>query len=95
MDRPVLVPDGVAARRLDEEVGPGWVLRHDGPITAEVLDEAVAALRGTEREERPRLDGRNLESTISAYAEVYRAAAAGASASPVRAEEPPAVAETA
>lgn len=75
MDRPVLLPDGPAARRLAEEVGPGWVLTHDGPITAEALDEAVAALRGTERGTRPNLDGRDFDTTVAAYAEVYRAAA--------------------
>ncbi|GAA3287798.1 GDP-mannose--glycolipid 4-beta-D-mannosyltransferase [Nesterenkonia halobia] len=78
MDRPVLLPDGAAARRLAEEVGPGWVLTHDGPITAEVLDEAVSELRGTERDARPNLAGRGLETTVAAYAEVHRAATARA-----------------
>ncbi|WP_010523531.1 hypothetical protein [Nesterenkonia sp. F] len=74
MDRPVLMPDGPAARQLAEDVGAGWVMRHSGPITAESVDEAVGALRKSSRSERPNLEGRDISSTGESYAEVYREA---------------------
>lgn len=78
MDRPVLMPDGPDARALAEDVGPGWVLRHDGQLTAEALDEAVVELRSGARATRPDLDGRGIGATVAAYAEAYRSAVAGA-----------------
>lgn len=78
-DRPVLLPDSGAARALAEEVGPGWVHRHTGPITAEVIDETVAAMRSAAPAARPDLDGRSLASTAAAYAEVYETASADVS----------------
>lgn len=74
MDRPVLMPDGPAARQLAEEVGPGWVMRHKGPITAESIDEAVGAMRQSRRSVRPNLQGRDVSSTVEAYAAMYREA---------------------
>lgn len=74
LDRPVLLPDSGAARALEEQVGAGWVLRHAGPVTAEILDEKMTELRGIDRAPRPHLEGRGLDSTAAAYAEVYRTA---------------------
>lgn len=41
LDRPVLVPDNEVTRLLGEEVGPGWVLRYEGDLSAERLAAAV------------------------------------------------------
>jgi glycosyltransferase involved in cell wall biosynthesis len=46
MDRPVLVPDNEVTGQLAEEVGPGWVLRYDGELSA---DRLVAALEEARR----------------------------------------------
>lgn len=81
-DRPVLLPDSGAARALAEDVGPGWVHRHTGPITAEVIDETVATMRSAAPAAHPALDERSLASTAAAYAEVYSSAAASVSRSP-------------
>jgi beta-1,4-mannosyltransferase len=76
LDRPVLVPRTAATSRLAEQMGPGWVHVTDGPITAEVVDEVFAAIRGSNRAERPALDGRDLAATHAAYESVFRSAAA-------------------
>ena len=45
LDRPVLVPANPVNDRLAEEVGPVWVQRYAGALTAEVLTSALAAVR--------------------------------------------------
>ncbi|WP_310537066.1 hypothetical protein [Nesterenkonia flava] len=75
LDRPVILPRSSTATALASEVGPGWIQTYEGPLTAEVLDEAVEAVRTAERGERPHLDGRDLETTAREYAEVFRRAA--------------------
>jgi beta-1,4-mannosyltransferase len=78
LDRPVVVEEGATVRRLNDEVGPGWIFQHQGPLTAELLDETVATVRRTSREDSPRFDGREWNSTAAKYAEVFRGAAAAA-----------------
>jgi hypothetical protein len=75
LDRPVLLPRTEAMARLADQVGPGWVILSDGPITAQVVDDAFASLRSNDRAERPALDDRDLATTHAAYAAVFHAAA--------------------
>lgn len=76
LERPLLVRDGRAARRLAEEVGDAWVRRYSGPITAAIIDGAVEAVRSDAPGEPPRLDGRDWDTIAAKYADVFRAAAA-------------------
>jgi beta-1,4-mannosyltransferase len=41
LDRPVLVPANAVTDALSAEVGPGWVYRYDGVLTASALTEAL------------------------------------------------------
>ncbi|GGF13833.1 GDP-mannose:glycolipid 4-beta-D-mannosyltransferase [Subtercola lobariae] len=41
LDRPVLVPANPVTDALCAEVGPGWVYRYDGPLSAETLERAL------------------------------------------------------
>lgn len=75
LDRPVLLPDSESAQLLAESVGEGWVLRYDGPLTAEILDQKVEELRSAQRAASPNLEGKDIETTMAKYAEVYNAAA--------------------
>lgn len=75
LDRPVLVEDSAQMRALADEVGPSWVRRHEGPLTARTLEEALAALRADPPTGRPDLDARDPNAVSARYAEVYRAAA--------------------
>lgn len=75
LDRPVLVPRTVAMAGLASEVGPGWVCLSDGPITAQVIDDAFEVIRSADRGERPDLAGRDLATTHAAYEAVFRTAA--------------------
>ena len=43
LDRPVLVPRSPTNTALAAEVGPGWVHQYDGPVSAQVLRDALAA----------------------------------------------------
>ncbi len=74
LDRPVLLPDSEATRRISEEVGPGWIHHHPGAVTAEFLDEIIETVRTSDRAERPNLDARAPEEVAAAYASAYRAA---------------------
>jgi beta-1,4-mannosyltransferase len=72
LGRPVLAPDGPTTAELAEEVGPGWVRRYDGELTAEVLEKALeepAPASG------PDLSARDWPLLGRQHVEVYRAAA--------------------
>jgi beta-1,4-mannosyltransferase len=43
LDRPVLVPDAPTTRSLRREVGQEWVLTYQGPLTGDVLGDALDA----------------------------------------------------
>lgn len=75
LDRPVLVPRTTAMTRLSGQLGEGWVWTSDGPVTAHVIDDAFAAIRGVDRSARPALDDRDLGTIHAAYEAVFRAAA--------------------
>ena len=74
-DRPVLTPRTDAMAAVAASVGASWVHLTEGPITAEAVDTAFAALRAAPRQQRPALDGRDLATTRAAYAAVFRHAA--------------------
>jgi beta-1,4-mannosyltransferase len=74
LGRPVLVPDNAVNQRLAEEVGPGWVHRYEGDLTAGHLLDAVAALRAHPPATPPHLRGRDWDRLGSAHAAAYRRA---------------------
>jgi beta-1,4-mannosyltransferase len=74
LDRPVLMPDTAETRALAEEVGPTWLRRYAGPLTAKTLDLAMEDLRANPPKGRPELDRRDPQRVAAKYAEVFRAA---------------------
>lgn len=78
LDRPVMVEESETMRLLSEEVGPGWIFQHVGPLTAELLDETIADVRRIPRADSPKFNGRGWDSTAAKYAQVFHAAAAAA-----------------
>ncbi len=74
LDRPVLVPESDATRRLSEEVGDGWIHHHPGALTAERLDEVMHELRTSPRGERPDLRNRNPADTLQHYVDAFSTA---------------------
>ncbi|MFB4350036.1 hypothetical protein [Microbacterium sp. CR_7] len=76
LDRPVLIEDSPPAEALANEVGPSWVRRHSGPLTADALETALAAFRDDPPFGRPNLDARAPNLVSARYHAVYRDAAA-------------------
>lgn len=76
LDRPVLVEDTEQTRSLAEEVGPSWVRRHSGPLTADELEKTLASFRADPPTGRPNLESRAPNLISAQYRAVYRAAAA-------------------
>ncbi|WP_106277208.1 glycosyltransferase [Geodermatophilus tzadiensis] len=74
LDRPVLVPDNPVNERLAAEVGPGWVHRYAGELTAGHLVDAVTALRAAPPAAPPDLSGRDWDRVGEAHAAAYRQA---------------------
>lgn len=74
LDRPVLVPDNPANRRLAEEVGPGWVLTYAGQLKAEALASAVHRLRTDPPTSPPDLSRRDWDVAGTAHVVAYRRA---------------------
>ena len=74
LDRPVLVPDNTINQRLSDEVGPGWVFRYEGELTARQLVDALATLRKNRPASRPELGGRNWDLTGTEHVNAYRRA---------------------
>jgi beta-1,4-mannosyltransferase len=77
LDRPVLVPDNPVNRRLAEEVGPGWVHRYAGELSADSLLEALAALRAAPPAVPPDLSLRDWDPLGEAHRAAYRRALRG------------------
>ncbi|SDT47372.1 hypothetical protein SAMN04489812_6081 [Microlunatus soli] len=75
LDRPVVLPSSPTARRLAEQVGTGWVHCLPSPLTAELLDNTITAVRTTPRAPRPDLRGRDADAVAARYAALYRAVA--------------------
>nr|WP_255668978.1 glycosyltransferase [Aeromicrobium duanguangcaii] len=74
-DRPVLVPDNAFNRALDAEVGPGWVLRYEGDLTA--ADVEAAVLKAQQGGGRPDLDRRDWSQAGPRHVAAYRLALEG------------------
>lgn len=74
LDRPVLVPDNPVNERLADEVGPGWVHRYAGTLTAEHLLAAVSAVRAGRPSASPDLGRRDWDRVGQAHADAYRRA---------------------
>ena len=74
LDRPVLLPDNAVNRLLAEEVGPGWIYRYAGELTADVLLQTVAAVRIAPRTTHPNLENRQWGSAGRLHVAAYRRA---------------------
>lgn len=74
LDRPVLVPASDVTAALAAEVGAGWVLLFEGPITAGALATALASVREGARSSSPDLSGREWPEAGEEHMRVYRAA---------------------
>jgi beta-1,4-mannosyltransferase len=76
LDRPVLLPANRVNDRLAEEVGPGWVHRYEGELTAEDIRRAVAAVRHIPTGSRPDLSRREWPDAGARHVAAYRRAVA-------------------
>ncbi len=71
LGRPILVPDNETNRALGLEVGPDWVRRYTGELTAQQLADAV---RAGIPDRPPSLEDRSWQSAGAAHARVLRRA---------------------
>lgn len=76
LGRPVLVPRTVVNDDLAHEVGERWVQRYDGPLTPDMLREALAAVRATEGAPGPDLSRRTWDVVARGHERAYRQALA-------------------
>ncbi|WP_082297632.1 glycosyltransferase [Microbacterium sp. GCS4] len=76
LGRPVLVPDNEVNRALAEEVGPRWVQFFDGDLTAQDLEDALAAIRTEAATDPPDLSRRDWSAVGSEHASAFRHARA-------------------
>lgn len=74
LDRPVLVPDNEVNRALADEVGPGWVTRFTGDLTADALRTSLAASRN--RDDRPDLSARDWSVSTQKHLDAFHRAIA-------------------
>lgn len=74
LERPVLVPDNDVTRALATEVGPGWVHRFSGDLTASALLRALEALRTEPPAAAPDLRAREWDEVGARHAQAYRLA---------------------
>ncbi|MEU1971736.1 glycosyl transferase [Microbacterium sp. NPDC019599] len=72
LDRPILVPRTPSNSALSAEVGPGWVMEYDGPLTDEVLSAAIEAVASIDADAAPRLEGRDWSEVGRLHRAVYR-----------------------
>lgn len=73
LGRPVLIPDSVTGRALRDEAGADWVRLFEGPLTADVLSDALAETR-TPPTGSPDLSARTWPAVREAHVRVYRRA---------------------
>jgi beta-1,4-mannosyltransferase len=59
LDRPIIVPRAPGNTELAAEVGLGWVVEYEPPLSSTKLVTALEDLRRTARTHRPDLDERN------------------------------------
>lgn len=72
LDTPILVPANSVTRQLAAEVGDGWVLTYDGPLTADTLITSLSRARALPDDERPDLDARDWATLTIPLVEAYR-----------------------
>ncbi|WP_051275053.1 hypothetical protein [Cellulomonas sp. URHD0024] len=73
LDRTVLAPRSPANEELAAEVGSGWLCLYDGPLTEQVLLDALASTRRrASAGGRPELVGRDWDTVGDLHAQVYR-----------------------
>lgn len=71
LDRPVLVPDNEANRRLAAEVGPGWIHRYQGELMGQDIENAIGSIRSTPPEHEPDLSARDWRQTGQDHVTAY------------------------
>jgi beta-1,4-mannosyltransferase len=74
LDRPVLVPDNEVNRLLADEVGPGWVLRFSGALSARHIVDALDQLRVAGTRRPPDLSRRDWQTAGTDHVAAFRAA---------------------
>lgn len=74
LGRPILVPDTDTNRDLAAEVGPEWVCRYAGPLSANAIVDAVRAVRVGARSD-PDLNARQWRVVGAQHADAYALAA--------------------
>lgn len=77
LGRPVLVPGNEVNDDLAAEVGPAWVHRYTGPLTSDVLAQALADLRASPASGAPDLSARQWPALGLQHLELYEEALAG------------------
>ncbi|TFB75823.1 glycosyl transferase [Cryobacterium glaciale] len=71
LDRPVLVPANAVTTALADEVGRDWVLTYDGPLSAQILADALAQTRRPRSRLTPDLTDRRWAVGASDHVEAY------------------------
>ncbi|TFD69795.1 glycosyltransferase [Cryobacterium ruanii] len=71
LDRPVLVPTSTVTMALAVEVGPDWVITYAGPLSAQVLTDALAHTRRTRSAPAPDLTHRRWAVGAADHVEAY------------------------
>ena len=71
LGRPVLVPASAATAALRAEVGADWLFPIDGPLTPEVLQRTLAAVRRRPAGSAPDLRGRDWSDTAQRHLAAY------------------------
>jgi glycosyltransferase involved in cell wall biosynthesis len=74
VDRPILVPQNDANKRLSEEVGMGWVFQYEGALSTEHLRTALIESRASVRSPSPDLSAREWANVGRLHVEAYRRA---------------------
>jgi beta-1,4-mannosyltransferase len=78
LGRPVLAPVTETTTEVGDEVGPGWVLSYQPPLTGEILGDALREARAGRRLDAPDLTRRDWDRQAACLSEVYHRAAAAA-----------------
>ncbi|TFB78307.1 glycosyl transferase [Cryobacterium flavum] len=76
LGRAILVPDNATNQRLAAEVGPGWVYRYSGAISATAIVETMALMHANTVREPPNLNARDWARAGIEHVEAYRLAVA-------------------
>lgn len=71
LERPILVPDNDVNRALAAEVGPGWVHRFDGELTAGTLLDTMRAVRAEPPGMPPDLSARDWHDAGALHSRAY------------------------